>query len=198
MLDRRKKKKEPRLEEGNTLLVSFIAAGGRWSYVHLHILLLFKIIASQVKRRVPPRRALNAAILIWNARESTGNCITGEICAHYFILSTMISYCCRGSPYMPVWRWVKGFLMHLHKVCQCIFVSMCSFPTELLNYQLLLFLCVCARVCVGINAFIFVDVIMFICMFFFFLCSNPVNYCVIACSAVIKCGPGNIRVCMHV
>lgn len=149
------------------LLVSFTVTEDRWSYTQ-HIFLLLKIIANRVKRWVPPQTSLNTVILILNALYSTGNYIIGEITEDHFKLSTMTSHCCHGSLCMWVWRWVKVFLMHLHKVCQCIFVSLCSFPTELLNYQSLLFLCVCARVCVGINVYIFVDVIMILCMHIFF------------------------------
>lgn len=58
---------------------------------------------------------------------------------------------------------VEASLLHLHKTCQCVFVSWCRFPAELLNYQSLLFLGVRARGYPGIDVYIFVDAIMFLC-----------------------------------
>lgn len=138
--------------------------------IYMHILLLFKIIANQVKRRVPPRRALNAAIFNFEcARNPVG-------IASLVTFVKITSHCQQRFPAAAVevrTRLCDDGWKYLHKVCQCIFVSMCSSPAELLNYHLLLSLCVCARVCVGIKAFIFVDVIMFICMPFLLLFFFP-------------------------
>lgn len=59
---------------------------------------------------------------------------------------------------------MEALLLNLHKTCQCVFVSPCRFPAELFNYQSLLFPGVCARGYTGIDVYIFVDVIMFLCM----------------------------------
>lgn len=77
-----------------------------------------------------------------------------------------------------LWWCVRMYYYYnLHKVRHCTFVSPCCSPTELLHYPSLF------PVCLGTHVF-------------FFLHSHTVNCGVIAQSAVIKCRPGNIHVCM--
>lgn len=92
--------------------------------------------------------------------------------------------------------WVEAFLLHLHKTCQCVFVSRCRFPAELLNYQSLLVPSVCARGYPGIDVCIFVDAIMFLCMRVLLLFSlQPSSELMSKC--VVKSASANAQVRMY-
>lgn len=76
-----------------------------------------------------------------------------------------------------------------------MFLSPCRFPAELLNYQPLLFPGVCARGYTGIDMYIFVDVIMFLCMHVsLFLSLQPSSKQM--SERAIKSAPTNV-VCVH-
>lgn len=110
------------------------------------------------------------------AQYSTWEYIIGKIKQHYVKLSMMTSH---GSLCMCVCESISAVFAWNLSLYICVTVQL---PTELLNYQSLLFLCECEHgYCVGINVYVFVDVIMFLCMHTFSLQPS----CELLCACMI-------------